>query len=44
MCTIFENADGIFTINVNLFRRNFIALYYEDWAPDENIEDGDLPI
>lgn len=43
-CSIFENADGIFTINVNLFRRNFIALYYEDWAPDENYDDSDLPI
>lgn len=43
-CSIFENADGIFTINVNLFRRNFIALYYEDWAPDENYDDSELPI
>lgn len=44
MCSIFENADGIFTISVNTFRRNFIALYYEDWAPDESIDDGELPI
>lgn len=44
MCSIFENADGVFTINVNLFRRNFIALYYEDWAPDENFDDSELPI
>lgn len=38
-----ENEDGIFTINLNVFRRNFVAIYYEDWTPDPNIDDSDLP-
>ena len=39
--TALENADGVFTISLNTFRRNFVALYYEDWTPDPTIDDSD---
>lgn len=33
-------ADGVFTMNLDRFRRNFVAVYYEDWTPDDRYIDG----
>ncbi len=33
-----NRLDGVFTMNTTELRRNFIAIYYEDWLPDERYE------
>lgn len=34
-----SSRDGIFKLNIAGFRRNFLAIYYEDWTPDTRFED-----
>ena len=33
-----NTRDGIFAISIPTFRRNFLAIYYEDWTPDSRFD------